>query len=257
MLDQTTSEPEAFQEELLRLRNEVQALAQANVHAGELMAELKEARELEEILKANNAQLQRARRMEEDRARYLELVAKNQPAEALLRALGEFLMGQDPTLAFSFLLAPQGELKHAHTQGLPPQVTRGLNGAQFYLVPGIREAMTSKRPFTVLNLAHNHSSDEFLKLVRINGYRALYCWPVLNPGGRILGLVLAYGRKALDPSPELRELLQQAVTLFAMGVDHRLMTERLTFQAHHDTLTSLPNRNFSMNCCRMRWSPAV
>ncbi len=78
----------AFQAELLRLRNEVQALSFANAHAAQLMAELDEARILEERLKANNVQLQQAKRLEESRGRFLEHVALNQPEEALVVAFG-------------------------------------------------------------------------------------------------------------------------------------------------------------------------
>ncbi len=80
--------------------------------------------------------------------------------------------------------------------------------------------------------------------IRASGHHSLYCSPVLNPAGRLLGMVMVYGRREVEFAVELKERVRDVSTLFAMGVEHRFLTERLTYQAHHDTLTSLPNRTF-------------
>jgi len=233
-----------FQAELLRLRNEVQALAHANVHAAQLMAELQEARELEELLKANNAQLERAKRTEEDRGRFLELVALNQPEEVLLSSLGDLLHRQAPVLAFSFLLPFGGELRHASSRGLSAELAAELGCAAFSAAGSVRKAMAIKRPALALDLGQREGAGPVCKLLRSHGFHSLYCCPALNAGGRLLGMIAVYRPESREPERELKQLLEQATTLFAMGVNHRLMTERLTFQAHHDTLTSLPNRTY-------------
>lgn len=242
-LEQTIGNEADLQAELTRLREEVQALTQANVQTAQLMAELRQARELEEILRTNNAQLQKAKLAEEDRSRFLELVARNQPVDVLLHALEDFLEHQHPGMGCSFLLAPQGELKHAHSARLAPHLMRALGTAEFHLTPGFRETLNSRAPFQII-LPGQFDRTEFCQLIASTGYQAYYCWPAVNNSGRMLGLVVAYSTEAREIPPDLREHLTQATALFALGVDHRLTAERIAFQAHHDALTGLANRTF-------------
>jgi diguanylate cyclase (GGDEF)-like protein len=51
-----------------------------------------------------------------------------------------------------------------------------------------------------------------------------------------------YRRDNLLPDPPAVELMKLAAELISVAVEHRQLADQLTFQAHHDTLTHLPNR---------------
>ena len=233
--------PAAFQAELLRLRNEVTALSQANVRAAQLLADLEEARVLEQKLKANNLRLQQAQQMEESRGRFLEQVALNQPEEALAVAFGELLRHQAPDQTFAILLAAGDEMRLADTVGLSAPLSLELASLQFAAEASIRRAMATRHPVSVLNLGEG---GMICRALYDHGYRTLVCFPALSSTGRVLGALCLIGMGPQEPGEQQWLAMESACRLFSMGLSHRKMTERLTYQAHHDTLTSLPNRAY-------------
>jgi diguanylate cyclase (GGDEF)-like protein len=238
-----TIQVEDFPAEILRLRNEVQALAQANVHAAQLMAELEEARHTEGVLKANNLRLEQAKRLEENRAQYMELVAGNRPEDVLVASLGSMLHSEAPQLAFSFLLPAGGDLRHACSRGIPAPLSQEMASMTLSAASGVRKATALKRPVCVFDLGQPGSST-ICKAIDRAGFQSLYCSPAFNAGGSLLGMLVVYGTEAREPDVDTRQLLDRITTLLSMGLNQRLMTERLVFHAHHDALTMLPNRTY-------------
>lgn len=212
-----------FQSELVRLRDEVHALSQANI------------------------QLQQARSYEESRYRFLELVTQNHPEERLLSSLGGMLQEQSPGLAFSFLLPLGEELRHACSIGLPDQLVLELEDLPFSTAATVCKATALKRPVLALQGSEPDQvgAGPLRQLIARYGFTSLYCSPAFNAGGRLLGMLVLYGTTPGQlEQPVLRLLVEQTTTLLSMGLNHRFMADRLFFQAHHDVLTSLPNRAF-------------
>ena len=236
-----TEEHGAFQEELLRLRNQVEALAHANAEAAELMAQVEEAHRLEAILRTNNAQLERAHRQEERRAHFLEYIAQNRPVEELVSAWGRILSPAEEPLAYSILLARHGTLSHVHSGGMAEELVAAAQTADFSALPGIPEAAAARQPAMAHPLANLNTHQTFTDKLCEHGYETMRCWPVTNGASRLLALVVLY-RPLGSPPVNAGAGLQGRFRLLAMALDHRAMTDRLRFQAHHDELTSLPNR---------------
>jgi diguanylate cyclase (GGDEF)-like protein len=78
--------------------------------------------------------------------------------------------------------------------------------------------------------------------LRSGGVQVVRAWPLpCTPDGGARGtLVLAYA--ATRPPADDRALAEGAARVGALAVDHVLVHRRLAHQAHHDTLTDLPNR---------------
>ena len=89
----------------------------------------------------------------------------------------------------------------------------------------------------------------FGRTVRIwpdNGIESCRSTPILSAEGTLLGM-LALHYKSRQPRDESdAELLQAASRLAARALEQRGFTERLEFQARHDSLTALPNRSYFM-----------
>lgn len=71
------------------------------------------------------------------------------------------------------------------------------------------------------------------------------CWaiPVRAAGtGPILGTVALYFEHPTDPQDDTAGILDFIVSLAAIAIERKTFESRLSHQAHHDPLTSLPNR---------------
>jgi diguanylate cyclase (GGDEF)-like protein len=60
--------------------------------------------------------------------------------------------------------------------------------------------------------------------------------------GEAAGLVIVFLRRSSDIDPTENSILQSASRLVSLAGDHCRMHERLLHEAHHDSLTGLPNR---------------
>jgi diguanylate cyclase (GGDEF)-like protein len=70
--------------------------------------------------------------------------------------------------------------------------------------------------------------------------------PILSVDGMLLGMLSLHYKAGQAGDPSDAELLQAAGRLAARALEQRGSTERLEFQARHDSLTGLPNRAYFM-----------
>ena len=78
--------------------------------------------------------------------------------------------------------------------------------------------------------------------LRSYGLHGVRTWPLpCTPDGGARG-VLVLGYAGADPTADDTALADGAARVGALAVDHVLVHRRLAHQAHHDTLTDLPNR---------------
>ena len=70
------------------------------------------------------------------------------------------------------------------------------------------------------------------------------CWAILirSRHWNVAGAFVLYRRDDQRPSAGASELLKLASELTGVALEHHELTDQLTFQAHHDALTQLPNR---------------
>jgi diguanylate cyclase (GGDEF)-like protein len=71
-----------------------------------------------------------------------------------------------------------------------------------------------------------------------------HCWsmPITEADGGVLGTFALYGPLPRCPSPDHLELMQDSARLAGIAIERRLTMARLIHDAHHDSLTGLPNR---------------
>lgn len=251
--DQTTTQLLA---EIGRLKQQVSALAMANVHAAELMSELREARELEELLRRRNEEIERAKQVEQARNLVLETVARNEPLSMLGEALLDFAGSLLPARSLSLFVNRAEGLEH----WVSANVTGGLRvwlqerKVPMDSLPG--ECWRRGLPM----LADDMNLEPHDPLLRVNsfrqaciesGMRACASYPVLSANRAVLGVATIYRQETGCPNAEVEEMMQRLVMLAGLGLEQWSLYERLSFQAHYDALTGLPNRTlFNQNLSR-------
>ncbi len=228
-----------IEEELERLREQVAALALANVHAAELMAELKEARELEEMLRRKTADLERARETEQARSMVLEAIARNEPLDEFVAVMLEYVRRQMPEYGCSIFVSDAEGLRHVESAGLPEGVMQWLGQQQVGTnsVPG---ACWRRGVKMVSGVAERENAFE--AVCHEHGLKACWGWPVLSSGHAVLGVLALYAQEGGQAGEAEQAEMERMVLLAGLGMEQRNLYERLHYQAHHDALTGLPNR---------------
>jgi diguanylate cyclase (GGDEF)-like protein len=177
----------------------------------------------------------RAERLEKDRNRVLELVARNQPLDATLDRLAQMIAGQYPELHCSLLLRCEDKLYHAAAGNLPSDLVRSSELVAEHL---------GSESFAPLDL-HAGTSPAWRHLqARAKTHGLIVCWvaPIYASDGAIFGLIVVYDTFHRPPAPAHLRLVEAVGHLAAIAAEHLQLTQRLAHQAQHDALTGLPNR---------------
>jgi len=70
------------------------------------------------------------------------------------------------------------------------------------------------------------------------------CWsaPVVDARGQLLGVIVVFSRDLRQLTTQDHNRLEMAAGMASIAIEHRRLTDRLSYQAQHDALTGLPNR---------------
>jgi diguanylate cyclase (GGDEF)-like protein len=186
----------------------------------------------------------RAELLDRDRSQVLEMVAKDLPLSVVLAQIANMVERQSASLAVAIHEVREGNLYCVAAPTMPEQFRKRMQGVP--LSNGERCCLIAAftRKIEVFESAHAHCD--------LQGPWASiheYCWqacgaaPVISGSGELLGVITVYWKVAVQPRHVDAELLEMAGSLAAIGIEHRRLTDRLAFQAHHDILTGLPNRS--------------
>ena len=162
--------------------------------------------------------------LERDRNRVLELVARNEPLEAVLGALAQMVERQCPDLRCSVLLLREGQLAPVAGAKLPVEALRALQQLEASAPEG-----TSPR-------------NRYRELLLGPHLGANWSLPVLSGSGVVLGAFSVFCGVTRKPAEEELELIGKASRLAAIAIEQKQLTDKLAHQAQHDALTGLPNR---------------
>ena len=219
--------PEPYELEIERLRRDLHSLSDA--HALRFLEQKYEA-------------LLRDRQLERDRSAVLALVARNEPRDAIVEAILDLLSRQDAGIAASLFVMDGDALSHAASRGIGAEFMEQLRAeAPEFTSPALAGVAVGQSVYTHA-VAGLPNLDPFRHTLLDHGWRSCAVAPAVASDGQVVGALFFYGRQPGGPSPEARRLLEAASALLALALEHRNAYTALAFQAHHDTLTSLPNR---------------
>jgi len=185
----------------------------------------------------------RAERLEQDRMRVLEMIAARRPLAEVLDHLVRMLERQNPDWRGAILLQRDNRLYVASAPSLPPEFVNRLDGIRVGVASGTCAAASYwRRPVVTEDIAADPAWAELGNAALQAGLRACWSAPIITGTGRLVGTLAVYQDQPGAPAPSEAKLLEMTCGSAALAIDHRQMTDELAYQAHHDSLTGLPNR---------------
>jgi diguanylate cyclase (GGDEF)-like protein len=187
----------------------------------------------------------RSASLEKSRGQVLEMVAANHSLEFILRRIVDMIEKQRAGVPSSILLRNGGALFWTAAVGFPDDMTH--LSAPVRLSPersGLVSAEWARSTIFWNEIRDCPVWTERSYFATQIGISSCMTTPVLSTAGALLGLLVMHygpGQCRLDGDSELLEV---AGRLAALAIEQRKFTERLEFQARHDSLTGLPNRAY-------------
>jgi diguanylate cyclase (GGDEF)-like protein/PAS domain S-box-containing protein len=181
---------------------------------------------------------------EQTRGEVLEMIAQGKPLNDILRRLIDAAERQEPQAVAAGVMLCGGFLHHCAPH-LPAPLAISIERQLYSLLSGFTALATeSNERIIVCDLTTDPAWESLRPTVHEHGLRS--CWAILihSRHKESSGAFALYRRDNLRPGASAIELLKLASDLTGVAVEQRQLADQLTFQAHHDAMTQLPNREF-------------
>jgi diguanylate cyclase (GGDEF)-like protein/PAS domain S-box-containing protein len=179
---------------------------------------------------------------EQVRAEVLEMIAQGRPMDDILNRLVDAAHRQEPQAAAAAVgvIGEQNRL-------VGPRLSSTIVTAMEAKLPELITQLTSNsathsEPAVVWDLQKDAVWRDVSGLFREQGIRTCWAIPIQSRHREPSGAFFIFIRDSQRPGASAVEMLRLASELSGVAREHRQLTEQLTFQAHHDSLTRLPNR---------------
>jgi diguanylate cyclase (GGDEF)-like protein/PAS domain S-box-containing protein len=187
----------------------------------------------------------RLQSLEKNRNRVLEMVAENESIATILEEVVHLVEAQCPGALCSLLLLKDEMLTWVAAPGFPPE---GLRLLKPYRVlrdtAGLAVAEVARATVFWDDVRGCPFWADRAHLAGQLGIESCRSTPILSADGMLLGILALHYKSGESTDEGDAELLQAASRLAARALEQRGFTERLEFQARHDSLTGLPNRAY-------------
>jgi diguanylate cyclase (GGDEF)-like protein/PAS domain S-box-containing protein len=184
----------------------------------------------------------RAEALETGRAHVLEMVAENRPFFDILEELVRLVERMYPAALASAVMLTDGRVEHA-APNLPEAfrdaLTQQLKSTECEIYD---VSHYQNQPVRCSHMDSDRLWDELRSEIADHDLRT--CWSILlrSGTGAVRGLFSVYHQHPLEPDRSAIELLDMVGRLITIASEHRDLSAQLAYQAHHDWLTGLPNR---------------
>lgn len=185
---------------------------------------------------------ERAEALEQDRSQVLEMVAKDQPLRMVLDKVVAMVERQSPALSATIHEVRDGRLTCLSAPSMPEAYWRRAQRIPLPQKGGCCFSAAYTRQTEIFDAHAMRCQASEQDCTHEFCWQACGASPILSGSGELLGVVCVYWRLAVRPFVVDPELLGMASHLAALAIEHRNLTDRLAYQAHHDSLTGLANR---------------
>ena len=182
-----------------------------------------------------------------DQARILEMIAWGAPLAETLSQLCEVVETHAPDVVCAVLLVDEtmpDQLNCGAAPSLPGTFVEALAGVP--IAPRAGSCGTAAylgEPVVVTDIETDPLWTDFRDLALSHGLRAAWSSPIKAPSSdNVLGTFCLYSHEARSPSRRHEQLLEMVVHHAAIAIERKQFESQLAHQAHHDPLTTLPNR---------------
>lgn len=196
------------------------------------------------LLLANDiTERKRNEQMETERRNFLETITQNQPLEESLDQLVHILESQLPSALCSILMLKPSKVCHVVASSFSKEISVGLEGLRLEQIASALGGTTDRQEIALIEDFSVHCPDrelsEWAKALSLKS-----CWAAsfLDARECLLGVIAVFFRDLRPFTPQDRNRLRVAAGMASIAIEHRRLTDRLSYQAQHDALTGLPNR---------------
>lgn len=211
----------------------------------ELRARVRSAlrtKQLIDLLAQDVRRRKQGEELEHDRAQVLEMIAVGRPFDDVLVYLTSMIERHHPSGSACVMALSDGQL-HAIGPSLAGGFYAALKDDSLRLAARVcSEAATDGKSIIDSTIASDSAWCTVQKVAAEHGYEACRSRLIQSPLHGVTGMVSVYFRTGQQIDSSLGQLLNTAATLASVASEHRQLSERLIYQASHDSLTGLPNR---------------
>jgi diguanylate cyclase (GGDEF)-like protein/PAS domain S-box-containing protein len=126
---------------------------------------------------------------------------------------------------------------------LPAKYSERMNGIPIGPTAGFcGTAAYYNRPIIVSDIVNDPLWEDYQETALQYGLRSCWSSPVCDNQQKVLGVFTMYHDKPRFPNEEDMKLIEKAIHLTSLVVQHSQTEEKINFMASHDELTKLPNR---------------
>lgn len=179
-------------------------------------------------------------------AQVLEMIASSAPLVDVLECMVRLIEGQLDGAICSVLLLDEdgGRLRHGAAPSLPEVYCQAIDGIE--IGPSVGSCGTAaftRKPVMVANIQEDPLWADFHPLASQFGLRCCWSTPIMSLDSRVLGTFAIYKKIPGLPGPVEDRLIADTARIAAIAIERKRAEEQIRFLAHHDPLTSLPNRS--------------
>lgn len=175
--------------------------------------------------------------------RILNLVASGADLKTIFMAVAQFLEAQSP--GGHCALAAVDQQGSEYSLYVAPTMPEGFERATIR-APAVcgpcADAIRTGSATSVIDLDDHALDAGRRELLREAGLYAARAWPIMGNRGRILGALALYHTRRGSAGAVDADLIKICTDLAGIAIETRWAAERIWHLAHHDELTSLPNR---------------
>ncbi len=179
-------------------------------------------------------------------AHVLEMIASSAPRSDVLECMVRLIEGQlDGAICSVLLLDEDGRhLRHGAAPSLPKAYCDAIDGVE--IGPSVGSCGTAAytcKPVTVADIQADPLWADYHPLATKFGLRCCWSTPIMSLDNRVLGTFAIYKQTPGVPGPVEDRLIADTARIAAIAIERKRAEEKIRFLAHHDPLTSLPNRS--------------
>ena len=184
--------------------------------------------------------------LRDEQAQILEMIALSVPLVEVLDRLMRLVESQLNGIFGSVLLLDQdGEhLRHGAAPSMAEAYIKAIDGVRIGpKVGSCGTAVYRRAPVIVSNIMSDPLWEEFRGLAAPYGYRSCWSTPILSHEGAVLGVFAMYSRSVREPTAIETRHIEMTTRIAGIAIERKRAEDQIRFLAHHDALTSLPNRS--------------
>ncbi|CEG25934.1 bifunctional diguanylate cyclase/phosphodiesterase [Bacillus sp. B-jedd] len=175
----------------------------------------------------------------------LEMVAKGSPMKDVLDNI-IFLIESSSNDIICSILVPDKEGENLLLKSGPNLPTEYKKYLTIFPI-GPKEgsggtAAYYKRPVITKDIDKDLLWKKYKLIALASGLKACWSYPIFDINNEVIGIFEMYYKKLHNPEEPAREIIEKAIYLTSIVLQHYRSEEKINFMAFHDELTGLANR---------------